>query len=176
MSVASWCCKSFCVFPCVSFCTGHFVMVPLNMTYLHCLQYALFEHLFNLYWHIYIVYNILYLNISLIYFYTVHIYDDLSLWHLREIGVAWNLFHRQATVPVQAAVVCKHRMINYLVFVKLNINKYWHIKSILIWIILYYFCCCQNVFYVALRTVVFKASPNVACLPAHTLIHGVTPK
>jgi len=27
----------------------HFVMVPLNMTYLHCLQHSLFEHLFNLY-------------------------------------------------------------------------------------------------------------------------------
>jgi len=49
MSVASWCCKSFCVVPCASFCTGHFVMVPLNMTYLHCLQHSLFEHLFNLY-------------------------------------------------------------------------------------------------------------------------------
>ena len=33
----------------VNFCTGHFVMVPLNMTYLHCLQHSLFEHLFNLY-------------------------------------------------------------------------------------------------------------------------------
>ena len=30
-------------------CTGHFVMVPLNMTYLHCLQHSLFEHLFNLF-------------------------------------------------------------------------------------------------------------------------------
>ena len=50
MSVASLCCKSFCVIPCVSFCTGHFVRVPLNMTYLHCLQHCLFEHLFNLYY------------------------------------------------------------------------------------------------------------------------------
>ena len=33
-------------------CTGHFVMVPLNMTYLHCLQHSLFEYLFNLYCHI----------------------------------------------------------------------------------------------------------------------------
>jgi len=24
-------------------------MVPLNMTYLHCLQHSLFEHLFNIY-------------------------------------------------------------------------------------------------------------------------------
>jgi len=47
MYVASWCCKSFCVVPCASFCTGHFVMVPLNTTYLHCLQHSLFEHLFN---------------------------------------------------------------------------------------------------------------------------------
>jgi len=50
MSVASWCCKSFCVVPCAGFCTGHFVMVPLNMTCLHCLQHSLFVHLFNLYW------------------------------------------------------------------------------------------------------------------------------
>ena len=41
MSVASWCCKSLIVVPCASFCTGHFVMVPLNMTYLHCLQHYL---------------------------------------------------------------------------------------------------------------------------------------
>jgi len=40
----------FCVVLCVSFCTGHFVMVPLNLTYLHCLQHSLFEHLFNLYY------------------------------------------------------------------------------------------------------------------------------
>ena len=45
-----------CVF--VSFCvlvfvraifTRHFVMVSLNLTYLHCLQLYFFEHLFNLY-------------------------------------------------------------------------------------------------------------------------------
>ena len=35
---------------CVSFCTGHFVIVPLNMTYLHCLQHSLFEHPFNFYY------------------------------------------------------------------------------------------------------------------------------
>ena len=29
--------------------SGHFVMVPLNMTYLHCLQHSFIEHLFNLY-------------------------------------------------------------------------------------------------------------------------------
>ena len=33
MSVASWCCTCFCVVLCVSFCTGHFVIVPLNLTY-----------------------------------------------------------------------------------------------------------------------------------------------
>ena len=32
---------------CVSFCTGRFVMVPLLLTYLHCLQHSFFEHLFN---------------------------------------------------------------------------------------------------------------------------------
>jgi len=25
-------------------------MVPLNLTYLHCLQHSLFEHIFNLYY------------------------------------------------------------------------------------------------------------------------------
>ena len=38
-----------CVVLCASFCTGHFVMVPLNVTYLHCLQHSFFEHLFNSY-------------------------------------------------------------------------------------------------------------------------------
>jgi len=49
MYVASWCCTRFCVVLCISFCTGHFVMVPLNLTYLHCLKHSLFKHLFNLY-------------------------------------------------------------------------------------------------------------------------------
>jgi len=35
---------------CVSFCTGHFVIVTLNLAYLHCLQHSLFKHLFNLYY------------------------------------------------------------------------------------------------------------------------------
>jgi len=35
---------------CIGFCTGHFVMVPLNLTYLHYLQHSLFKHLFNLYY------------------------------------------------------------------------------------------------------------------------------
>jgi len=35
---------------CVGFCTGHFVMVPLNLTNLHCLQHSFFEHFFNLYY------------------------------------------------------------------------------------------------------------------------------
>jgi len=34
------------------FCMGHFVMVPLNLIYLHCLQHSFFEHLFNLYWNV----------------------------------------------------------------------------------------------------------------------------
>jgi len=40
----------FCVVLCVGFCTGHFVIVPLNLTYLQCLQHSLFKHLFNLYY------------------------------------------------------------------------------------------------------------------------------
>ena len=52
MSVASWCCTCVHVVLCVSFCTRHFVVVPLNLTYLHCLQHSLFEHLFNLYYNV----------------------------------------------------------------------------------------------------------------------------
>ena len=41
---------SFCV---LIFFTRHFVMVPLNLTYLHCLQHSLFEHHFNLYYYLF---------------------------------------------------------------------------------------------------------------------------
>jgi len=40
-----------------SFCTGHFAMVPLNLTFLHCLQHSLFDHFFNLYYCLYLLYN-----------------------------------------------------------------------------------------------------------------------
>ena len=36
----------------VCFCTGHFVMVPINLTCPHCLQHFFFEHLFHLYYHL----------------------------------------------------------------------------------------------------------------------------
>jgi len=50
MSVASWYSTCFCVVLCVGFCTGHFVTVPLNLTYLHCLQRFFCDHRLNLYW------------------------------------------------------------------------------------------------------------------------------
>jgi len=49
MSVESSCSTCFCVVLCVGFCKGHFLMVPLNVTHLHCLQHSFFKHLFNLY-------------------------------------------------------------------------------------------------------------------------------
>jgi len=33
----------------IAFCTGHFVMVPINVTCLRCLYYFVFEHLFTIY-------------------------------------------------------------------------------------------------------------------------------
>ena len=46
------CLTRFCVVLCVCLCTGHFVMVPINLTCPHCLQqlftFFFFEHLFNL--------------------------------------------------------------------------------------------------------------------------------
>ena len=50
MSVTSWCSTCFCVVLSVGFCTGYFVMVLLNLTYLHCLQHCFNEHHFNLYY------------------------------------------------------------------------------------------------------------------------------
>ena len=47
------CVLVFCMFLCcyvsVFFCAGHFVMVPMNLTCLYCLQHSFFEHLLNLY-------------------------------------------------------------------------------------------------------------------------------
>ena len=34
----------------VCFCTGHFVIVPINLTCPHCLQHFFFEHLLHLYY------------------------------------------------------------------------------------------------------------------------------
>jgi len=51
----SCCVMAFYEFLCrsVFFCTGHFDLVPLNLTYmyLHCLQQSFFEHIFNFFWH-----------------------------------------------------------------------------------------------------------------------------
>jgi len=42
----------------VCVCTGHFVMVPINLTYPHFLQHFFFEHIFHLYcYHVDIVYD-----------------------------------------------------------------------------------------------------------------------
>jgi len=49
MAIASWCSVCFVLFCVFVFCTGRFVMVPLNLTCLHCLQHSFFEHHFNLY-------------------------------------------------------------------------------------------------------------------------------
>ena len=51
MSVAYWWSMCFCAVLCVCLCAGHIVIVPLNLTCLHCLQHSFFEHLFNLYFH-----------------------------------------------------------------------------------------------------------------------------
>jgi len=47
MSIVWYMCL--CVVLCVGLCTGHFVIVPLNLTYLHCLQHSFIEHFFNWY-------------------------------------------------------------------------------------------------------------------------------
>jgi len=53
-------------------CTGHFVMVPLNLACLHCLQHSFFELL-----NIYIIYNVYHIFITSLQFLfsdTVHLY------------------------------------------------------------------------------------------------------
>ena len=49
---------------CACFCMGHFVLVPLNLTCLHCLEHSLFEYLFNLKYYLRIYSHILYLVIK----------------------------------------------------------------------------------------------------------------
>jgi len=43
MSFASWCSMCLCVVLCVCLCTGHFVLIPLKLTCLHCLQHSFFS-------------------------------------------------------------------------------------------------------------------------------------
>ena len=43
MSVASWWSACFCAVLCDCFCTGTFVMVPLNLTWLHCFNMVFFN-------------------------------------------------------------------------------------------------------------------------------------
>jgi len=67
-TVASWCSVCFCVVLCVCFfCTGHCVMVPLNLTCLHYLQHSFFEHLYNLYKSSIIYGNIMHILLDLLY-------------------------------------------------------------------------------------------------------------
>jgi len=70
---------------CVGFCTGHFVMVPVNLTYLNCLQLSYIEHLFNLQFILEYVDNI----ICLLYF------PGVCLHILIGILVILHLNHRQ---------------------------------------------------------------------------------
>ena len=49
MYFASWCSMCFCIVLFDGFCTGHFVMVPLNFTHFHRLQHSFFKHRFNIY-------------------------------------------------------------------------------------------------------------------------------
>jgi len=70
VSVASWCCTCFCVILCVGFCKGHFVKVPLHLTYLHC-------------------YNILSLGISSIY---------IIKKSVKQIKCAWCVFQENVTL------------------------------------------------------------------------------
>ena len=39
----------------VCFCSGHYVMVPINLTCPHCLQHFFFEYLFHLLYHWFII-------------------------------------------------------------------------------------------------------------------------
>jgi len=40
----------FCAVLCFCFCTGHFIIVRLNLTCPHCLQHSFFEHIFHFYY------------------------------------------------------------------------------------------------------------------------------
>jgi len=80
MSVVSWCSTYFCIVLSICFCTGYFIMVPLNLTCLHCLQHVFFEHLFNLYWHT---------DINMLWCYTIN--DKSTVW----VSVLWLLLYME---------------------------------------------------------------------------------
>ena len=107
MSVASWCCTCFCVVLCVSFCTGRFVMVPLNLTYLNCLQHSFYEHLFTLYWH-YIITSFSYLPVCF-----------LKSWNGCQL-----LFEAWFSLDLTGSILCVLRF----TFVLLrNYRKHWNV-------------------------------------------------
>ena len=77
-------------------CTGHFVRVPLILTYLHCLQHFSFEHLFNLYYipltvfHTYVIQTSNYAN-SLAPHYAIH-FDSVSYYICMFQNISRGLF------------------------------------------------------------------------------------
>jgi len=84
--------KCFCVFLCVGVCTGHFVMVPLNLTYLHCLQHY-------------------FLNISSIYI--NHIPQSVGVWFVRNNGSTRLCRFKKYNTPIPF-----HSAINAVMFVQ----------------------------------------------------------
>ena len=93
----------FCVVLCVSPCTGHFVMVPLNLTYLHCLQ-------------------ILYLNISSIYIVPGAF---VVSWTPYVFAAMWVTFHglenTSSSVVLVPAVIAKCSIIwNPIIYIYRN--------------------------------------------------------
>jgi len=72
MSVACCCSACFVLFYVYVFVRANFVMVPLNLTCLHCLQHYFFQHLFNLFL------EVVNLNLSSPFMYdqcsTIHVY------------------------------------------------------------------------------------------------------
>jgi len=79
--------------------TGHFVMVPFNFTYLHCLQHSFFEHLFHLY----------YLN-----FIHWSKADNLSPYILKHKGKQYEFYFQNVKHRIRKNMNCNWFMTNFI--------------------------------------------------------------
>jgi len=104
MSVASWCSTCFCVVLCVGFCTGHFVMVPLNLN-------------------IYIVYNILSFNISLIYIIFINNMDFL-------LPYLWYGVYIISCVLSMLSLLCPPREVSEDMSMTCSLGSLWFVVSL----------------------------------------------
>jgi len=78
------------------FCTGHFVMVPINSTCPHCLQHFFFEHLF----HIYLFYRLAFFHVQQIHS-SLKPSCQIDIWNIK---LTRNTSHDQKWSPFNVSI------------------------------------------------------------------------